>query len=278
MVSGIILKYVTFIYLLSFILYFLRLILKKERLGLITTPVTWLGFLGHTTAFIMRWIESYWLNIGHAPLTNRYESFIFFSWTIVLLYIFIEWRTRNKSIGVFVMPLAFLGMAYVSLSPDNTIEPLLPALKSNWLTVHVFTCFLGYAAFAVAFGLSIMYLLKKSSSASKPQSVLNQIPALEVLDELTYQMLLIGFVFLTIGILTGAVWAQTVWGRYWGWDPKEIWSLITWVVYAGLLHLRLLIRDWHGSRMAVLSIIGFVCVLFTFLGVNFLMSGLHSYG
>ncbi|RPI74523.1 MAG: c-type cytochrome biogenesis protein CcsB [Desulfobacteraceae bacterium] len=278
MVSNSILKYITFIYLLSFVFYLLNMVLKKHRLGLMATLATWLGFFGHTAAFIMRWIESYWLGFGHAPLTNRYESFIFFSWTIALIYLIMEWRTRNKSIGVFVLPLAFLGMAYVSLSPDNTIEPLLPALKSNWLTVHVFTCFLGYAAFAVAFGLSLMFLLKKSSSVSEPKSVFNQIPALEVLDELTYQMLIIGFVFLTIGILTGAVWAQTVWGRYWGWDPKEIWSLITWVVYAVLLHLRLLVPGWHGARMAVLCIIGFVCVLFTFLGVNFLLSGLHSYG
>jgi cytochrome c-type biogenesis protein CcsB len=278
MVSGIILKYITFVYLLCFCFYFFRLVLKKERLGQIATFITWIGFLGHTAAFIMRWIESYWLGFGHVPLTNRYESFVFFSWTIVLIYLVMEWRFRNKSIGAFVMPLAFLGMAYVSLSPDKSIEPLLPALKSNWLTAHVFTCFLGYAAFAIAFGLSSMFLLKKSASASKPESVLNQIPGLEVLDELAYRMLIIGFVFLTIGILTGAVWAQTVWGRYWGWDPKEIWSLITWVVYAVLLHLRLLVRGWHGLRMAVLSIIGFASVLFTYLGVNFLLSGLHSYG
>jgi cytochrome c-type biogenesis protein CcsB len=278
MISGIILKYVTFIYFLSFIFYLLKLVLKKEHLGLIATIVTGFGFLAHTAAFVMRWIESYGLGFGHVPLTNRFESFIFFSWTIILLYLIIEWRTRNKSIGAFVTPLAFLGMAYVSLSPDQSIAPLVPTLKSNWLTAHVFTCFLGYAAFAIAFGLSLMYFLKHSESAAKESGVLKQIPDLEVLDELTYQMIIIGFVFLTIGILTGAVWAQTVWGRYWGWDPKEIWSLITWVVYAVLLHLRLLVKGWHGLRMAILSIIGFACVIFTFLGVNFLLSGLHSYG
>ena len=152
---------------------------------------------------------------------------------------------------------------------------MIPALKSNWLIVHVITCFIGYAAFAVAFGLSIMYLIKNRSD--RPEEELSgYFPKSTVIDELIHQMVLFGFLFLTVGIITGAVWANSAWGRYWGWDPKETWSLITWFVYATLLHARLM-RGWRGRRIAYFAMLGFVAVLFTYFGVNYL-PGLHSYG
>jgi len=150
-----------------------------------------------------------------------------------------------------------------------------PALKSNWLIVHVITCFVGYASFAVAFGVSTMYLVTQRAPGGGGD-LLARFPAAEVLDELNYQLILFGFVFLTAGIITGAVWANSAWGRYWGWDPKETWSLITWFIYATLLHARMM-RGWSGRRVAFLSIGGFMAVLFTYFGVN-LLPGLHSYG
>jgi cytochrome c-type biogenesis protein CcsB len=172
-------------------------------------------------------------------------------------------------------------MAYASFSPNmnDRIQPLLPALQSNWLIAHVITCFLGYAAFAVSCSLSIMFLLKKPCPDKNKESkgLLSLFPEISVLDDLIYQTIIIGFLLLTLGIATGSIWAHSAWGTYWSWDPKETWSLITWLVYAALLHARMM-KGWHGTRIAWLSIIGFACVLFTYFGVNFILSGLHSYG
>jgi len=135
--------------------------------------------------------------------------------------------------------------------------------------------FVGYAAFAIAFGVSIMYLVRQRETTEEA-SLLSRFPSLRVLDELNHQLIMFGFLFLSAGIITGAVWANSAWGRYWGWDPKETWSLITWFIYATLLHAKLM-RGWHGRRIALLSILGFFAVLFTYFGVN-LLPGLHSYG
>ncbi|MBU0697890.1 MAG: c-type cytochrome biogenesis protein CcsB, partial [Proteobacteria bacterium] len=158
---------------------------------------------------------------------------------------------------------------------NDRIQPLLPALKSNWLIAHVISCFVGYAAFAVAFGISWMYLFKQRDPEGKSH-LLVLFPGTTILEELNHQLIMFGFLFLTIGIITGAVWANSAWGRYWGWDPKETWSLITWFIYATLLHARMM-RGWRGRRIAYLSIVGFAAVLFTYFGVN-LLPGLHSYG
>ncbi len=152
---------------------------------------------------------------------------------------------------------------------------MIQALKSNWLIAHVITCFLGYAGFALAFGFSFMYFIKPRDPNAK--SLFAKLPEWDIIDELTYQMIVFGFLFLTIGIITGSVWANSAWGKYWSWDPKETWSLITWFVYAIFLHLRLM-RGWQGKKLALVSILGFVAVLFTYFGVNYLLSGLHSYG
>ncbi len=187
----------------------------------------------------------------------------------------IEYKHENRVIGAFAMPIAFLTMAYASLGVSNKIQPLIPALKSNWLIAHVLTCFLGYAAFAIAFGLSIMYLLRQKENLPS-DDLFARLPKAMILDELTHQMVMFGFLFLSAGIITGAIWANSAWGTYWSWDPKETWSLITWFIYAILLHARLM-RGWHGRRIAYISIAGFMAVLFTYFGVN-LLPGLHSYG
>lgn len=281
MTSSQILSWVTFGYFLAALLYLLSWVLKKEKIGKGASGVLWAFFFIHTGAILLRWVESYRLGIGRAPLTNLYESLILFAWTIILLLLWLQRKSRVYTIGTFVAPLAFLSLAYASFSPDmNTrIQPLLPALQSNWLIAHVLTCFLGYAAFAVSFALSVMVLVKNSvSGRGKPaKETPTSLPGIAQLDEWNYQTILFGFLLLTVGIATGAVWAQSAWGRYWSWDPKETWSLITWLVYAAVLHARIL-RGWHGSRIAWFSIIGFACVLFTYFGVNFILSGLHSYG
>jgi len=276
-VNSIILSYITFVYFASFMLYLLMMVMGREFFGRLATVVTLAGLVAQSFAMVLRWIESYDLGIGHAPLSNLYESLIFFAWAIVFFYLLIERRTRNRSLGVFSTPIAFLAMAYASYSPtiSSGIQPLVPALKSNWLIAHVLTCFFGYAAFGLAFALSVMHLLKKREKPEGSNVFIRIIPESSILDDMNYQMVVIGFLMLTLGIITGSVWAHSAWGSYWSWDPKETWSLVTWLVYAALLHSRM-VRGWRGNKLALFSIIGFSCVLFTYFGVNYL-AGLHSY-
>jgi cytochrome c-type biogenesis protein CcsB len=277
MLDSIILSYTTFIYFAAFMLYLLGMVMNRDLLARLGTFASLIGLTAQTVAIILRWVASYRMGIGHAPFSNLYESLIFFAWTLMLLYIIVEWRTRNRTFGTFVTPLAFLAMAYASFSPNigSHIQPLIPALKSNWLITHVITCFFGYAAFGLSFGLSIMYLLKRLDTSEKKNIFLKLIPLQGILDDLNYQMIVIGFLMLTLGIITGAVWAHSAWGSYWSWDPKETWSLITWLIYAAVIHSRM-VRGWKGKRIAILSMVGFFCVLFTDFGVNYL-AGLHSY-
>ena len=279
MIHTTMLSWVTFIYFTAFVFYLFRMFLGREFWGKTATGVALVGLVAHSVALMIRWKTSYDLEIGHAPLSNFYESLIFFAWTIVLLYLLMEWRLKNRSLGVFVLPIAFLIMAYASIAPgvNNRIEPLIPALQSNWLTSHVLTCFMGYAAFTVAFALGLMFFVKKAAGKrlSNTSVFIRLLPSEYQMDELMYSSAVLGFIFLTLGIVTGSVWAHYAWGSYWSWDPKETWSLITWLIYAVLLHARL-VRGWRGQRMAVMVIIGFTSVLFTYLGVNLLPS-LHSY-
>jgi cytochrome c-type biogenesis protein CcsB len=276
MTSSAVLSAVTFIYGFAGFLYIFAWVFKQPAAGKMATWVAILGLAGNAGGIGLRWVESYQLGFGHAPLSNLYESLVFFAGCITLIYLIIERRYANQVIGAFSAPLACLSMAYASLSPNisDRIQPLIPALKSNWLIAHVVTCFIGYGAFAVAFGVSLMYLFKQSEPGTS-SGMIGRLPTLEALDELTHQLIVFGFLFLCAGIITGAVWANSAWGRYWGWDPKETWSLITWFIYATLLHARLT-RGWRGRRIAYLSIIGFAAVLFTYFGVN-LLPGLHSY-
>ncbi|HKK98751.1 MAG TPA: c-type cytochrome biogenesis protein CcsB [Desulfotignum sp.] len=266
----------TFIYGLATVFYIGHFAFKKNKLATAGFWVLVAAFVLNTAGIGLRWVESYQMGYGHAPFSNMYESLVFFSWTMALLYIFVEVKYKEQGFGVFVSPLIFLAIAYASFDPgiSSKISPLIPALKSNWLIAHVITCFLGYAGFAVAFGFSLIYFVKPKQTAEN--TFLGRLPSWDVIDELTYQMVVFGFLFLTIGIITGAVWANSAWGKYWSWDPKETWSLITWFVYAIFMHLRLM-RGWHGKNLALVSIVGFAAVLFTYFGVNFLLSGLHSY-
>jgi cytochrome c-type biogenesis protein CcsB len=273
--SSSLLSIITFLYGLAVVLYISAWIFKKELPGKLAAAATLVAVTGNLAGILLRWLESYQMGYGHAPLSNLYESLVFFSFCIGALSLFVEFRYKLRIIGTVAIPLAFLAIAYASLPKVNSaIEPLIPALQSNWLIAHVITCFIGYAGFAVAFGISILYFIK-SGDQSQEGGISSKIPQVTVLDELTHQMVTFGFLFLSAGIITGAVWANQAWGRYWGWDPKETWSLITWLIYASLLHARLM-RGWSGKRIAVLSCAGFVAVIFTYFGVN-LLPGLHSY-
>jgi cytochrome c-type biogenesis protein CcsB len=277
---------VMLVYLAVAIIFVLAELSLSSRIQRSGQWLLWGGLALQTGALLGRWYSSYELAASHtppqawlqrlslviiqAPLSNFYESLIFFSWCLPALGLLAFRRNFQGYLGALAATISCLLLAYASFGGvDASLKPLMPALKSNWLLIHVVTCFLGYSAFAVAFGAGLLYLLQEK----RPRPTL---PALPQLDRLLYRAVMLGFLLLTLGILTGAVWAESAWGRYWSWDPKETWSLITWLIYAALLHARLL-KGWHGRRIAWLSILGFMAVLFTYFGVSFLLSGLHSY-
>jgi cytochrome c-type biogenesis protein CcsB len=268
-----------FVYFFSMVLYVSYLAFRSDTLGKVATGVLLAGVGIETAAILLRWYESYQMGIGRAPLTNLYESLVFFALTIAIVYLLMEKKFEIKTAGAFVTPFPFIIMAYASLN-SSEIQPLVPALQSNWLISHVVTCFVGYAAFAVSFGVSFLYLFKvnaEKTASKKGTTFLSFLPASELLDEVGYKTIAIGFPLLTIGIITGAFWANVAWGTYWSWDPKETWSLIVWLIYAAYLHARIT-KGWKGKKAALLSIVGFTATLFCYLGVNLILSGLHSYG
>ena len=281
MTSSLLFNITTLAYLGSMLAFFVYLASKNRLVGQAGSIFAYLGLGIQTAAIGLRWHESYRIGFGHAPLSNLYESVVFFCWTIVLIYLLIDLKYRYRAIGAFVVPFALLGMAWAQLGLKSGIDPLVPALQSNWLLYHVITCFLGYAAFAVACGISVMYLIKSAAEERGADTtaggILSLFPPARVLDDLNYRAIMIGFPLLTLGIITGAAWANYAWGTYWSWDPKETWSLIVWLIYAAFLHARIT-KGWVGKPAAWLSIVGFMFTIFCYLGVNLLLSGLHSYG
>ncbi len=277
---------VMLVYLLAGLLFLAASLWNSARQENWARAFLWAGLGAQTGALLARWWQSYHLAalsspvasladslrlvIIQAPLSNFYESLIFFAWCLPFVGLFTFRRYLQGYLGAVVALLACLLLAYASLGGvDSRIRPLMPALKSNWLLIHVVTCFLGYAAFALGFGTALLYL----GQERRPRATL---PPPAQLDRLIYRTTVLGFLLLTLGILTGAVWAEAAWGRYWSWDPKETWSLITWLIYASLLHARL-VKGWQGRRTAWLAVVGFLAVLFTYFGVSFLLTGLHSY-
>jgi cytochrome c-type biogenesis protein CcsB len=345
-------------YVFAMIVYITYLAFKKNPVGILATTVTIIGFLSQTLALILRWKETADLSgmsfLRSAPLTNLYESLIFFVWCLILGYLIIEFKFKNRSFGAFITPVAALVLAFIDLSGvSKEIQPLVPALKSNWLLAHVTMSFISYAAFAVSFSTGIMYLIVTTEKRNEPSYIFWTLTSgifvivmasmaidfltfkvsvkpevfvrsylfkstflnasgvvkllswlvsagilylswrygyvlktvitkfnvtADMLDEITYKSIAIGFPIFTLGgLIFGAVWAEQAWGVYWSWDPKETWSLITWFIYAFYLHSRM-IRGWRGRKVAIVAVVGFMAVIFTYLGVNLLLSGLHSYG
>ncbi|MDD5724052.1 MAG: c-type cytochrome biogenesis protein CcsB [Syntrophales bacterium] len=264
----------TFVYFASALVFLIAVVSRSRGVQRAATVIVAAGFVIQTVSIDIRWVLSYRLGIGHAPLSNFYESLVFFSWSLIVVLFFAQKRYGNGLIGAILSFFSFILLASASLSGsvDTRIQPLIPALQSNWLISHVISAFLAYACFALSFGAGTLYLL----TAKIRGRLVSRLPSPVFFDELAYRSISVGFLLLTFGIITGAVWADTAWGRYWGWDPKETWSLITWMLYGAYLHARL-VRGWTGAAMAVISIAGFFAVIFTYLGVNYILSGLHSY-
>ncbi len=264
-------KIVLICYLVATILYLIQVVGRKENLGKTARWVLLAGAIIQFITFITRFIQ-----LGHTPVTTLHESLSFFAWCMVAFYLFFDLRYRLSVMGAFSSGLAVITMLGSGIAP-NAVEPLNPALNSWWFPLHVTFAFLGNAAFALAFGAGIMYLLQDRMLKSKRFSTLYyRLPSLDTLDNINYRALSFGFPLMTLGIITGAAWAESVWGTYWSWDPKETWALMTWFVYAALLHGRMSI-GWRGRRAAIFAIIGFACLLFTFLGANLFLNGMHTF-
>ncbi len=353
-------------YIVAMIIYVAFLVVKNRTVGIVATTMTIFGFVMQSIALIMRWITSFhfWASsnpesgyieslLRAAPLRNLYESLVFFVWSLICIHLIIEFKYKNRSLGAFVTPIAALALLFIDVSGTaKEIQPLIPALQSNWLLFHVLLSFLGYAAFGVSFGAATAYIITVTESKTEKTYIfwsimigmfLTVLIAMgidflslstaeraelikshflkatfrsesggvvtaswivyiaftfaiwnfgiglkkvlaglsltkEMLDDITYKSIAIGFPLFTIGgLIMGAIWANSAWGKYWTWDPKETWSLITWFVYALYLHARF-VGGWRGKRVAILSIVGFIAVIFTYLGVNLVLSGLHAYG
>ena len=237
---------------------------RRHLFDLIANGLIVVGVSVQTLYLGIRWVEA-----GRAPFSNMFESLVLFGWTVAVVYLLLRVRTKLPWLAAAAAALSALALAHASTF-ESEIRPLMPALQSNWLSFHVMTCFLGYGAFAISAVASVGFLIATRQGGAA------QIETRQTLETIVSQTISFGFLFLTLGILTGAVWANSAWGTYWSWDPKETWSLITWFIYAAFLHFNFM-RGWRGRRAAWISIIGFVSVLFTYYGVNFLLSGLHSY-
>ena len=211
-----------------------------------------------------------WVAAGRPPYTNMWEFTVAFAWGISLAYVLFERRYRQRTLGAFVLPVAFGILLVASLFPAG-VSPLMPALQNdNVLALHVGAMILSYSAFSVAFGAAAMQLLQGGERRFA------RLPRSAALDRIVYRAVLVGFPLLALGLLLGAYWGNSAWGRYWGWDPKETSALVTWLIFAAYLHVRSL-AGWKGKRSAWIVIVGFVAVIFTFYGVNLWISGLHSY-
>jgi cytochrome c-type biogenesis protein CcsB len=244
---------------------------NKKGISKTTFFVASSGFLIHTIQIIYKYFEA-----GQIPITGMHQASSFFAWCILLIFFLLEYKYKIGIMASFVLPIVFIIMLSSSIFPRG-ISPLTPELQSYWLPIHTFLAFLGNAAFAVAFGTGIMYLIQEHNLKSKHlKGLFLRLPSIQELDEINYKLITFGFPLLTLAIITGAIWAESAWGTYWRWDPKEVWSLITWFVYALILHARLT-AGWRGKRIAILSIVGFITILFTFFGVNLLMKSIHRF-
>lgn len=264
--------------------YFLALFLNSPFTGKVATALTWSATTMGLVGLMVRWKESYLISpdVGHIPVSNLYEVFILFAIMTALLYLFYERRYATRAMGGFVLTVisgavAFL-LWYTFDRQAHEIQPLVPALQSYWMKIHVPANFVGYGAFALAAMVGVAYLLLDWRGRSNPSGLLaSRLPSLDQLDDVMYKSIALGFAFFTVATVLGAMWAAEAWGGYWSWDPKETWALIVWLNYAAWLHLRLT-KGWRGRPLAWWAVVGLFVTLFAFLGVNMFLSGLHSYG
>lgn len=272
------------LFVLAMVTYFAGLFLRSEFTQKVGTALTWSASAMGMIGLMVRWKESYLIgpDVGHIPVSNLYEVFILFAIITSILYLFYERRYQTRALGGFVLLVISSAVAfqlwYTFERQAHEIQPLVPALQSYWMKIHVPANFVGYGAFAIAAMIGIAYLLKSWQQSAKPQGLLaTTLPEMAVMDDLMYKAIALGFAFFTLATILGALWAAEAWGGYWSWDPKETWALIVWLNYAAWLHMRMS-KGWHGRPMAWWAVIGLFVTIFAFLGVNMFLSGLHSYG
>ncbi len=257
-------------YMLSAAGYLAYFLVQKEPLQRWGLFLLLAGFICHTAT-----IASAFVQAGHFPATNLHETLSLSGWAMAIVFLVLHYRYNLKILGVYAAPFIALIMVIVSQVPDKPAETS-EVFKSFWLVSHVTVIFLGEAAFALACGIGILYLIQEDSIKSKKNRFFfKRLPSLDLLDSTGYACIVVGFTLLTLGLITGLVYAKSVWGRFWSWDPKEVWSGIAWLFYAALLHERLAV-GWRGRKSAIMAIVGFAVLAFTFLGVNFFMEGHHK--
>jgi len=269
--------------LFSAVTYIAYLFAPEEFIGRLATGSAYAGIYAAGTALLLRWHESYLfdMDIGHAPVSNLYEVFIFMFIITAAVYLSFERRYQARALGAFVMAIVAAGVFFgiwLDSVGQSEIKPLVPALQSYWMKIHVPMNFVGYGSFAVACGAGMAYLVRyRLEGNGGTAKVLAVFPSLEQLDQLAYKAVAVGFPAFTLATILGAAWAAEAWGGYWSWDPKETWALIVWLVYGAYLHARVS-HGWHGKALAWWAVAGFLVTVFCFLGVNMYLSGLHSYG
>jgi cytochrome c-type biogenesis protein CcsB len=265
------------LFVLATLFYWLGMLARSDTGGAIGTRLTWAAVLMGFTGLMVRWYESYLIgaDIGHIPVSNLYEVFVLFSLVTALFYLYYEGHYRTRALGAFVLLVISAAVGFLmwySVARDaQQIQPLVPALQSWWMKIHVPANFIGYGSFALSAMVGVAYLCKQHGILA------DRLPAFEMLDDLMYKSIAVGFAFFTIATILGALWAAQAWGGYWSWDPKETWALIVWLNYAAWLHMRLM-QGLRGTVAAWWALVGLLVTSFAFLGVNMFLSGLHSYG
>jgi cytochrome c-type biogenesis protein CcsB len=259
------------LYLASTFFYLSSIVTDKHRLTRFGFYCLVAAFSVHLASLFVRYLVS-----GYTPITNLHESLSFFALSIAGFFIILRRAYRIEALGSIFLPVVSI-VLISSFTVPTAIKPLPPMLKSFWLPVHTSFALVGNAVFFAGFLISIVYLvIERRIKKKRARGVPVRFPSLETLDRINYKCMSYGFPLLTLGIITGSLWADLAWGSYWNWDPKETWSLITWLVYAILIHNRLTI-GWRGRKTAYMMIAGFLSVLVTFIGVNLFLGGLHSY-
>ena len=265
------------LFVLSTLFYWIGLVARSEFGSSVGSLLCWAGVVLGLTGMLVRWYESYLIgaDVGHIPVSNLYEVFILFSLITAMFYLYYEQHYATRQLGAFVMLVisaAVVFLLWYTVTRDAAeIQPLVPALQSWWMKIHVPANFIGYGTFSLSAMVASAYLLKSSGY------LVDRLPSLEVLDDVMYKAISVGFAFFTVATILGALWAAEAWGGYWSWDPKETWALIVWLNYAAWLHMRLM-TGLRGRVAAWWALVGLLVTTFAFLGVNMFLSGLHSYG
>lgn len=262
------------LYGISAVLHLWSVTSKSDRLRRAATGAGIASLCLLTASIVVHGVEQ-----RRLPFATMLESLTFIAWTLTAIYVVMHRGSRITALGAFAGVVAFTAVGvYAFVMPQEISSAFLREMLGNrWSAVHIISSLAAYASFVLAFGASVAYMLQEKMLKAKRITVLQRhLPPLDLLDNLAYKMVALGFPMLTLGVITGALWAQTAWGSYWSWDPKETWSLITWLVYAAYLHVRI-VQGWRGKWSNRLLVIGFACVLITYIGVTYLMPGYHSH-